>query len=464
MCNKEKKDKKDKREKKEKRAKKAQSGEAGASGAGASAAKCTLKLVEERKDLLSPVLMSFPPGLLPAERLTNDEETGIRLELRRNTASNRRHQYELRAETSTMSYSANNFGAQLFPRNEGPKLLVGVHDKRTGVVRLVPAQHLYQMKTLVKQPRLPLDPPAPEVQLVGAEAGRAMQEGKRALVSELGSAKAHKKQKSQLAKQISPDAVFSHANLTSDLVGLVQVEAPKQLTPQQARPLHPRFNLSATSPTEVYPREGLIPERAWSVLDVAPLIAAALDPSEIARLGEKSNLYPQLVLKQLSQLAGGQQAQQGVAKRLLYLTYMVRFFGIRRALRPHDESEVHPEAKARSIEPGAWEQLVADFTEPAKGGKGGGPAPVGVRELTPALRQKLIMHILALALMIGNGTLVASTIASSLELTQERTCFYLKQLGCNVKASGSGEAKQRTAILNVPLTFPKASQGPPKSR
>ena len=87
-----------------------------------------------------------------------------------------------------------------------------------------------------------------------------------------------------------------------------------------------------------------------------------------------------------------------------------------------------------------------------------------MRELTPALRQKLIMHILALALMIGNGTLVASTIASSLELTQERTCFYLKQLGCNVKASGSGEAKQRTAMLNVPLTFPKASQGPPKSR
>ncbi len=68
MCKKEK-DTKDKREKKEKRAKKAQSGEAGASGAGASAAqcKCTLKLVEERKDLLSPVL-SAPRRLLPPPR------------------------------------------------------------------------------------------------------------------------------------------------------------------------------------------------------------------------------------------------------------------------------------------------------------------------------------------------------------------------------------------------------------
>ena len=203
----------------------------------------------------------------------------MRLELRRNTTGNKRHQYELRAETSTMSYSANNYGPQLFPRNEGPKLLIGVHDKRTGVVRLVAAQQLYQMKTLVKQPRLPLDPPAPDpVKLVGAEAGRAMQEGRRALVSELGSAKAHKKQKSQLAKQISPDAVFSSANLTSDLVGLVQVEAPKPLTPQQARPLHPRFNLSATTPTEVYPREGLIPERAWSLLDVTPVGHAGLEP------------------------------------------------------------------------------------------------------------------------------------------------------------------------------------------
>ena len=89
---------------------------------------------------------------------------------------------------------------------------------------------------------------------------------------------------------------------------------------------------------------------------------------------------------------------------------------------------------------------------------------MGQRELTPALRQKLIMHILALALMIGDGTLAASAIASSLELTQERTSFYLKQLGCNIKASGSGDAKQRTAILNVPLTFPRASQGAPQSR
>ena len=42
---------------------------------------------------------------------------------------------------------------------------------------------------------------------------------------------------------------------------------------------------------------------------------------------------------------------------------------------------------------------------------------MGQRELTPALRQKLIMHILALALMIGNGALVASAMVVRVTLT-----------------------------------------------
>ena len=133
-----------------------------------------------------------------------------------------------------------------------------------------------------------------------------------------------------------------------------------------------------------------------------------------------------------------------------------------------------------------WAQLMADFTEPGRPGKGGGAGATHKRELTQALRQKLIMHILALALMVGDGTLTgtpplplpfalrarltapplrpsaaAAAIAGPLELTPERVCFYLKQLGCSVKTSGSGEAKTRTATLTVPLTFPKASQGPP---
>ena len=97
-------------------------------------------------------------------------------------------------------------------------------------------------------------------------------------------------------------------------------------------------------PNQVYPREGLIPQRAWSLLDVTPLLAAARDGAEMARLAtrtlraltlsllsldpdpmalllalspnpnqakleEKSDLYPQLVLKQLSQLPSGQQAR-----------------------------------------------------------------------------------------------------------------------------------------------------------
>ena len=82
--------------------------------------------------------------------MSNDGEKKIEVELRRNAAANKRHNYELRAQTDTMSYSGTNYGPQVgpkFPHNKGPKLLVGVHDKRTGVVRLVAAQQ-YQMREL----------------------------------------------------------------------------------------------------------------------------------------------------------------------------------------------------------------------------------------------------------------------------------------------------------------------------
>ena len=117
-----------------------------------------------------------------------------------------------------------------------------------------------------------------------------------AAAAALGSAKAQKKQKSELAKQLHPEHVFNRDQLSADLAGLERSEAPQPLTPQQARPLHPRFNLAAATPAEAYPRDGLIPPRAWEALDAAPLLASARDPAELARLEKDGALYPPIVL------------------------------------------------------------------------------------------------------------------------------------------------------------------------
>jgi len=400
--------------------------------------------------------VAFPPGLLPVQQLSNEEDTGMRVELRRNTAPRKRHQYELRAETDKMSYAGNNFGPQLLPRNKGPRYLVGVHKKGSGTVRLVSAQQLYQMQPAVKQPRLPLEPPEARVEVHGAVA-------KRSLVSELGSAKAQKKQKSELAKQISPAAVFNSANLTADLAGLAQIEAPKPLTPQQQRPLHPLFNLAAATPLEAYPREGLVPPRVWEAIDAEPLLRSLKNNEPLAAKGGDGNLlWPEFVLQMLQSLPPAKPAKRAAAKQLLYLTYLVRFFGVRRPLRPHDDADSHPEADRMQIQIAPWAQLMADFTEPGRPGKGGGAGAVHKRELTQALRQKLIMHILALALRAADCTLPVNGVAKCLELTPERVCFFLRQLGCSIKVTpGGGEQKERKAILTVPLTFPRAGQGPP---
>ena len=47
----------------------------------------------------------------------------------------------------------------------------------------------------------------------------------------------------------------------------------------------------------------------------------------------------------------------------------------------------------------------------------------------------------------------------------EKVGFYMKQLGCQIKKSkGPDGGKASTAVLTLPLAFPKQSRGPPQKR
>ena len=119
-----------------------------------------------------------------------------------------------------------------------------------------------------------------------------------------------------------------------------------------------------------------------------------------------------------------------------------------------------------------------DFTEayaaPAGGGSGanvgGAAGRPPKRWLTATCREKLVLHVLALALTLCEGELACEALATALELTAEKCSFYLRQLGCTVSrrranAPGAGDAPGgRVALLRVPLEFPKLSRGVQQAR
>lgn len=429
-----------------------------------------LSVISPEANAAAPVLMAFPSGLPPASVLTNDKETGLRLELRRNTASRRKHQLRLSAESAVMEYTGENFGRDGTEGRAGGSWLVGVHHKPTGTVRLLKAEHLYSMRPSVRNPKVPLAAPGEEGGADGSEGAGAtkkeMYDRKRQLVAELGSAKALKKQKAVAARVVSAASVFNAAELREDIsAGLAAAGPAVEQTAQEMHPLHPPFDLAATSAAAAYPRSGLVADHLWEALEYKELKGVAKSAEERKRLaGEDPQLWPAYVLDKLAEpLPASKSAQKALFKGVLYLTYMLRFSSLVHPIRmgapgkgggKGGGSGVHPDAARLSIPALAWEQLLIDFTEE----EAAGPGAPARRRLTQPRREKLTLHALALALHVCGGQLPCAALAKGLGLTEQKAAFFLKQLGCAVEKRGLAE-KVQVAVLRVPLTFPKLSRG-----
>lgn len=383
--------------------------------------------------------MSFADGSVP-ERLA-----AAPVSLLRRTQGD----MELRAEIELVRYR----GA--CPRRDAADgdLLVGVYRRSTGEVQLFRGPQ-FVMQPELKRPRLGLDAPA-------AAADGGIQ--KQGLVSELGSEKARKKQRTTMAKQVRAEAVFNGSGLSNDVSNALEsATAPQALTPQQERPGHPPFVLSATTVREAYPVEGIMPPALLAKLaDTQGLVAAGKAPQPAPPVGQVPK-WPQFALQQLEALPAGVQEKLQRLKMLLYASYMVRFHGISGAV---DASR----ATKLDIPMDVWHHLVAEFTEQGAAreaekslGADGQPASAlgpstaaTSRRVTDPMKQKLVLHVLALALLVTNGKLEHESLAKNLKLTAERCTFFLRQLGCAAIKSPAGE---KLAVLQLPLNLPQVTR------
>lgn len=429
-----------------------------------------------------PALMLFPSGLPPTSTLSGHKDGGLKLELMRKTSSKHKQHQELHAETDMMRYSGQNYGKEGHASRASGAVLIGVHDKTTGVTKIVPASSIFVMQPSVKEPRVSFDPPA------AAEEAITYAAQKRQLVSTLGASKARKKQDQQAAAAVNADAVFNAASLSADIAGAAQAAhaaataSDTQRNEHAMRPLLPLFDLAATTVAQAYPRSGLIPEHVWQGLEYASIKDLAKSAEKRDQAANSSpQLWPDYIVSALGDpLPSEKTARHGYLKQLTFLTYMMRFVTISGPIKPKKRDagrgDYQQDAAKLQIPLTAWEQLVTEYTEldlrdgipvptenDGEPGGGGGKRKEPKRLLTRTCREKLCIHILALALVLRDGRLPCHALASSLSLTEEKVAFYLKQLGCTVDAksrTGSGGGG-RVAVLKLPLTFPKLSRGGP---
>lgn len=326
-------------------------------------------------------------------------------------------------------------------KTHGEELLVGVRKKGSDKVRLLRLSAPFAMETAVVDPELLSESSAshaaPTVPSVTAR------EGKEALVAQLGSEKARKRLKQAANKVVKHDLVLGGEQVNEMVRSALEAAsegASSALTEQEKRPAHPRFDLSAVTARDAYPREALVPDPAWAALDAARLDAAARSAQQLAAMeADRVRPWPAVVLRVLrtalpaSGLASSATSSRptersDVLRALLYLTFLCRFNTIKRGIAPASgaeadaptgEEQPHPMAGKLGLPPAAWRELLSGFTEPQAGAAAD---DVGAtRRLTERMRQKLAMHAMALALWVGEGKGDSAELAQVCDESQPAT-------------------------------------------
>lgn len=420
-------------------------------------------------DAAPPVLLSFPYGaphaLASAPDATPREGGKLRLDLRQNPSERKRHQCEAMLENDTMRFAGVNYGRDGSSTKAAGTMLIGIHRKGSSTVKLTSAQ-VFVMRPGVKVPKVSLDPPA----FSGAiTSGAEYNERKRQLITELGAAKARKKQKAAETGAVRADAVLNADQLKADLAGAASeaAAAPQAaLTDRELHALNPSFDLAATIVADAYPRGSFVTDRVWGALDYKLLRAASKSAEGRERLAADKTLFPPFILATLAaKIPSNKEARAHHLRAMLWLTYMLRLNTLHAPIPPDRSGEAeHPDAHRLQLPREAWRQLVDAYTEPMAPREGAPPPPPGAavkRRITPPLREKLSMHCLCMALVhVCDGRLRCDALAAPLGLTEQKCAFYLKQLGCIIeKVSGDS-----VATLRLPLQLPKPGRGGPPQR
>jgi hypothetical protein len=251
--------------------------------------------------------------------------------------------------------------------------------------------------------------------------------------------------------------------------------------------LLPPFNEDATTVEDIYPTEGLITKEEWSALNDIVNVAVELSKNEDERKVEKKKphgvgAYCLEKLEQVGNLGGsGSKHTQLVKKKCRYIMYMsilIRFYNMQTSFRKSAEEC----AESMSVPAEVIHRLYKDFTQRQDTGDG------TVKHLrTKFHTDKLVLHIMTLALTVEDFDLDPTPLANDLKISVPKSFQYFRELGCTTssgkkrKASkmeetgdddeGDDESKSPASSggcarvqLKAPLTFPKLKRKAPARR
>ncbi|WVQ71488.1 hypothetical protein IAR50_001026 [Cryptococcus sp. DSM 104548] len=353
-------------------------------------------------------------------------------------------------ETEDVEYFSTNRDRQTNTEGSDCQYLPAVYDPSTKTLHVHPSTPLYLFAHRVKRLRTaPVSAPP-------AQAAKAQWRQERNDLGEaFGTRKAKAQIKSEERNKVNADAMKDAKGHLMETIGELQKEdevtAPSDIIPTP--------NLETNDPSEVYPREAVIPNQEWSSIDVSQMLRTEDDKERIGYLPSRRSFWVQNKCRLVYNIKD-KAVKKTQMKYLYYLSCLLQFLDFAPRLSKTAASELT--SKFPGVPQQILDGLITRFSE--QSGK--------KHAVTEKTKAKLLSWICLLYLTLDGYSVEVGRIAKDLKMEPAKVATYYKQLGCNVKLASPAEreaqgitlaeaGQMRRAVMVAPVKFPKTKRRGP---
>ncbi|GFN83722.1 Zinc finger protein [Plakobranchus ocellatus] len=330
-----------------------------------------------------------------------------------------------------MSYVGSNFGASNFFPTDSCNYYVGIHNKSTGKIKVVPAS-LIQLEPWLKK----------EKDIVSLNANnKTAKEKSDVLATEFGSGRSQRAVNKRLREKLDEAMVASTAkNALDSSVIEENVAATTELAMQSDA--IPPYNADAKTPDEVYMLKDIVSKEVLSCIKEVSSALTCASKQDLA-LWREEQRYFSFILNKVETLSDVPQARVLQGQCLMYLQYLMELY----LMKSH-------QLRLKFPLPKEWPQKVRDhlldtFTLEIKE-----PGKRCYRCVPSRKKDLLLSHILVLCLKMSEFALDITPLMVDLKHAARKLITHASSLGCTSKKSKAGQRDVYTIVLKVPLTFP----------
>ncbi|RUS73840.1 hypothetical protein EGW08_018408 [Elysia chlorotica] len=322
---------------------------------------------------------------------------------------------------------------------------MGVHDKSTGKIRVVPAS-LIQLEPWFKE----------KEDDIAVAASITFGQKHDALQTDFGSGRSQRAVNKRLRDKLDGDMVASTAETAINSTQVEETAADTSVSPASELKTQsdaiPPYNIDAQTPDEVYMLKDIVSSEVLACLTDASSALTCATKEDLATW-RKDKTYYSYILDKVEVLSDVPQARLLQGQCLMYLQYLMTFYLMKSS-----------QLRTKYPLPKEWPMRVRDYVMDTFTLEVKEPGQRIKRCVPNRMKDLALSHILVMCLKMNEFCLDISHLIVDLKLSARKLITHASSLGCTSKKSKRDRRDVYTVILKVPLTFPTVKDRATKNK